>query len=32
VVRAKNPIANYLLLAVGIASVTAALVLAAELA
>jgi inner membrane protein len=32
VVRARNPIANYLLLAVGIASVTAALVLAAELA
>lgn len=32
VVPAKSPVANYLLLAVGIASVTAALVLAAELA
>lgn len=32
VVRAKNPIANYLLLAVGLAATTGALFLAAELA
>lgn len=32
VVRAKNPIANYLLLTIGVAATTGALILAAELA